>query len=67
VRKLPKAQATFVKAAIDAGWRTREAKNGITLYPPSGNRPFTIHGSPKQQGHSHRNMVQALRREGLEV
>lgn len=66
-RKLPKAQAAFVKAAVRAGWRVEDGRNGVKLYPPSGNRPLCIHGSPKQNGHAHRNMVAALRREGLEV
>jgi hypothetical protein len=65
-RRLPKAQRRLVEAARDAGWRIANGSDGVKCYPPDGvSPPLSVHGSPKQNGHAHQNMVQAFKRHGV--
>ena len=60
----------ILKAAKDAGWRVREGKKHVLLYPPNGNRPHSMPRGAKSganSGHYKANFLAALRRDGLDV
>lgn len=66
-RRLPEPYESLVREAERAGWRTEDAKDGVTCYPPDGSRPLTVHGTNRRRNWLDRNVRAQFRRAGLDV
>jgi hypothetical protein len=55
------------RQAKAAGWRERQSKAGVLLYPPNGGRPVAFHGSSCSRGRVIKQAKAELRAGGLDV
>lgn len=57
----------LVLRATDAGWKIKDKRDGIVLYPPDGGRIVAVHQGQSSNGRAIKNFRQQLREGGLDV
>jgi hypothetical protein len=65
--RIPEDLRPLVAQARAAGWRERPARKGIVLYPPGGEAPIAVHGTPHTCGRAPRNARAQFRAAGLKL